>query len=211
LPALGSLRVPVRVGLTFTAVLVAMAAIVLDRYVARGRALLIVSVILLATNALLPLPTTTMRASATTKHGLREIARLAQPGDTVMRVPFDCEPAFATLQVYHHAPVVGCTGSFAANPWRSKMTAYTASDALTKLRCDPTHYGRLPTTPQPASPFAAADLAHVREQFGVRFVIVDHSLLGPFCGSVLASLPFLEAHAVLSHDGRYDVLDVSRP
>ena len=39
-----------------------------------------------------------------------------------LSVPADCDPAFVSLQVFHQTPVVGCAGSFAANPW-SKLRA----------------------------------------------------------------------------------------
>ena len=51
---------------------------------------------------------------------------LCRPGDTVMRVPADCDPAFETSQVFHHTAIVGCAGSFAADPW-SKLVALTRS------------------------------------------------------------------------------------
>ena len=213
-PALGSLRVPVRVGRILTVVLLACTAIALDRLVQRRlvRASVIAAVcaVLIATSLLIPLPTTTLKVSAETKRGLQEVARTRRPGDTLLRVPFDCEPSFASLQILHHAPVVGCTGSFAANPWRSKMTAYTDSGALTKLRCDRSAYGRLPTTGTAAlPPLDAFDLARLRRDFGVRYAVVDRGLAGAFCPGVAQSLPFLESHRVVSRDDHYEVLDLA--
>ncbi len=99
-----------------------------------------------------------------------------------MSVPADCDPAFVGLQVFHHTPVLGCAGSFAANPW-SKLRVLTQSEAFTKLRCDRTAYGRIttppPTAPTGVAPFAAGDVAALRREFGVRFVVIDHSKLGP--------------------------------
>jgi hypothetical protein len=141
---------------------------------------------------------------------LREIARIAQPGDTVLSVPADCDPSFVSLQVFHHAPVVGCAGSFAANPW-SKMRVYTASDAFTKLRCDRSAYGRLTTADASMTAFTAADVDALRHDFGVRFVVIDRSKLGPQCASVNQALPILREHRSLGGDARYEVVDLTRP
>jgi hypothetical protein len=201
----------VRTGEVLTTVLVAATAIALQRVLAASRVSLIVvgagSALLLATNLLVPLPTTTLPTTAASERALREIARLAQSGDTVLRAPSDCDPSFASLQVFHHTPVVGCTGSFAANPW-SKLVVDARSDALTKLRCDRTHYGRIATTDKVLPPFGLRDVEELRQQFGVRFVIVDRSLL-PGCPALAASLPFLEQHRSLGGDERLEVLDLA--
>jgi hypothetical protein len=196
------------------ALLVAATAIALQRLFARfpGRAVAITVVagVLLATNLLVPLPATTFGTTPASENALHEIARLARRGDTVLSVPADCDPAFASLQVFHHAPVVGCAGSFAANPW-SKLRTYTASAAFTKLRCDRTGYGRLVTADRPTEPFAANDVAALRAQFGVRFVVVDRSKLGVGCAAVDAALTVLRAHRLLGHDARYEVIDLAQP
>ncbi|HEV7524066.1 MAG TPA: hypothetical protein VGP92_03835, partial [Acidimicrobiia bacterium] len=154
------------------------------------------------------------------ERALQEIARLEQPGDTVLSVPADCDPSFVSLQVFHHAPVVGCAGSFAANPW-SKLRAYTESAAFTKLRCDRLTYGRLVTTQnattgnattrRATTPFRPADVDSLRRSFGVRFVVIDHTKLGAGCASVGASLPILRAHRLLGADHRYEVIDLGQP
>jgi hypothetical protein len=214
IPGLGALRAPVRVEYVLVALLVAATAIALQRLFARfpGRALpiTVVAGVLLSTNLLVPLPTTTFGTTPASERALHEIARLARGGDTVLSVPADCDPAFASLQVFHHAPVVGCAGSFAANPW-SKLRTYTASAAFTKLRCDRTGYGRLVTTDRPTEPFAANDVAALRAQFGVRFVVVDHSKLGVGCAAVDAALTVLRAHRLLGRDARYEVIDLAQP
>ena len=166
---------------------------------------------LLATNLLVPVPTTTYNTTAASERALHEIAVTARPGYTVLSVPADCDPSFVSLQVFHHAPVVGCAGSFAANPW-SKLTVYTASDAFTKLRCDQAVYGRLTTTAaSTAVPFAAADVAALRHDFGVRFVVIDRSKLGAQCPNVEAALPVLRAHRSLGGDARFEVIDLAQP
>jgi hypothetical protein len=165
---------------------------------------------LLATNLLVPLPTTKFGTTPAGAAALREIARVARPGDTVLSVPADCDPAFVSLQVFHHSPVVGCAGSFAANPW-SKLRAYARSGALTKLRCDRAAYGRLTTSAAPAAPFGASDVAALRGDFGVRFVVIDHAKLGAGCAGVNASLPVLREHRSLGRDARFEVIDLSQP
>jgi hypothetical protein len=214
LPGLGALRAPVRASYVLVGILVAATAIGLDRALDRWRANTIVvaavAAALLATNMLIPLPTVTIETTAASEAAFHEIARLARPGDTVLRVPADCDPTFASYQLFHHAPVVGCAGSFAANPW-SKLVSYTRSVALTKLRCDRTQYGRLTTSDNPAQPIDARELAQLRTDFGVRFLVIDHSFLQGRCPAVNASLPILETYRSLGHDGRFDVLDLSAP
>jgi hypothetical protein len=214
IPGLGALRAPVRVEYALAALLVAATAIALDRLLSRtsGRAWVVGAGagVLLATNLLAPLPTTNFGTTAAGAGALREIARIARPGDTVLSVPADCDPAFVSLQVFHHSPVVGCAGSFAANPW-SKLRAYARSGALTKLRCDRAAYGRLTTPDAPAAPFGTSDVAALRGDFGVRFVVIDHAKLGAGCAGVNASLPVLREHRSLGRDARFEVIDLSQP
>jgi len=215
IPGLGALRAPVRVEYVLVAVLVAATAIALHRLLTRapGRAWIVglVCGVLLATNLLVPVPTTGFNTTPASERALREIAHLARPGDTVLSVPADCDPAFVSLQVFHHAPVAGCAGSFAANPW-SKLRAFTDSVAFSKLRCDQLAYGRIETTAPPASaPFAARDLTALRADFGIRFVVVDHTKLGAACPSVDAALPVLRAHRLLGQDARFEVIDLGQP
>ena len=212
-PALGALRAPFRTGYVLAAVLVAATAIALHRLISnRARLAVIVaagSAVLLATNLLLPLPTDTLGTTATSEHALREIARIARPGDTVLAVPADCNPTFVSYQVFHHTPVVGCAGSFAANPWQSEL-AYTRSDAFTKLRCDRKQYGRIATTGRPMSPFGPEDVSQLRKRDGVRFLVVDRNRLdGLDCVSVKSALAFLARYRSLGGDGELTVLDLS--
>ena len=215
IPGLGALRAPVRVEYVLVALLVAATAIALSRVLtaAPARAWFVGAGagVLLATNLLAPLPTTTFGTTRSSEQALEVIAHIADRGDTVLSVPFDCDPAFVSLQVLHHAPIVGCAGSFAANPW-SKLRAYADSAALTKLRCDRAAYGRL-TTPDPTAPppFGPDDVAALRREFGVRFVVIDHSKLGPVCPAVEATLPVLRAHRPLGQDARYEVIDLLGP
>ncbi|HEV7524966.1 MAG TPA: hypothetical protein VGP92_08370, partial [Acidimicrobiia bacterium] len=175
IPGLGALRAPVRVEYVLVALLVAALVVVVHGHLARApRSAGLVgasAAVLLATNLLVPLPTTTFTTTPASERALQEIARLEQPGDTVLSVPADCDPAFVSLQVFHHTPVVGCAGSFAANPW-SKLRAYTELAAFTKLRCDRSTYGRLVTTQNAATrnatttnattPFSPGDVDSLR-------------------------------------------------
>jgi len=68
-----------------------------------------------------------------------------------------------------------------------------------------------PDTENTAAPFAANDVAALRAQFGVRFVVVDHSKLGIGCAAVDAALTVLRAHRLLGHDARYEVIDLAQP
>lgn len=215
IPGLGALRGPDRVAYVLVAVLAAGTAIALDRVLgARSRRFGAVTVgvigVLLMTNMLVPLPTTTLNATRASERALREVARTARDGDTVMSVPGDCDPTFASYQVFHQTPIVGCAGSFAANPWRSKIVAYSRSDAFAKLRCDRKLYGRLPTTRDPAAPLDAADLRRLRRDYGVRFLLVDRSRLGTeACAKVAAALPLLAGYRSLGGDG-LEVIDLGR-
>ena len=178
-PGLGALRAPVRVEYVLVALLVAATAIALHR-AARRRARARVDrrrgrrAVLLATNLLVPVPTTTF---GTTPGERARAARRSRgspvPGDTVLSVPADCDPAFASLQVFHHTPVVGCAGSFAANPW-SKLAPYVAvgrvHEAAVRSHGVRPAIDDRPTASVPA-PFDADDVAALRRDFGVRFVV----------------------------------------
>jgi hypothetical protein len=212
IPGLGALRGPIRAGYVLAAVLALATAIALEHLLSSRPAsagiVTIGSAVLLATNLLLPLPHDTMGTTAASERALREIASLARPGDTVLRVPADCDPAFESYQVFHHAPVVGCAGSFAANPW-TKLVDLAHSVAVTKLRCDRSMYGRIPTTDAPRPRFGARDVAELRKRFGVRFIVVDRTMLGIGCPAVSAALPVLERHRSLGGDGRFEIIDLS--
>jgi hypothetical protein len=212
-PALGALRAPFRTGYVLVAVLVAATAIALHRILSnRPRDAVIVaavSTLLLATNLLVPLPTDNFGTTAASEHALREIARQARSGDAVLAVPADCDPTFVSYQVFHRAPVVGCAGSFAANPWQSEL-AYTRSEAFTKLRCDREQYGRIATTDRPPAPFGAEDVAQLRRRDGVRFLVVDRRRLEQVdCATPNAAFAFLSRYRSLGGDRDLEVLDLS--
>jgi hypothetical protein len=213
-PGLGALRAPVRVEYVLVAVLVAATAIALQRILdaAPGRRWLVGALAgaLLATNLLVPLPTTGTTTTPESRAALHRIATSARTGDTVLRVPADCDPSFVSLQVFHHAPVVGCAGSFAANPW-SKLRTIADDPSVAKLRCDRTTYGRLATDGSNPGLLTASDLDALRRRQGVRFLVIDRSKLGPGCESVSAALPLIEQFRSLGGDGRYEVIDLDQP
>jgi hypothetical protein len=212
-PGLGALRAPVRVEYVLVAVLVAATAIALQRIVdaAPGRLWLVgvIAGVLLATNLLVPLPTTDTTTTAASRAALHRIATTAEPGDTVLGVPADCDPSFVSLQRFHHAPVVGCAGSFAANPW-SKLRTIANHPAVAKLRCDRATYGRLESETPNEGSLTSADLEGLRRDLGVRFLVVDRSKLGAACDAVTAAVPLLEQFRSLGGDGRYDVVDLDQ-
>jgi hypothetical protein len=84
------------------------------------------------------------------------------------------------------------------------------SEALAKLRCDRTHYGRIVTPETTPRPFGPQDVEALRSQFGVRFLVIDRTLV-PGCPALAASLPVLEQYRSLGGDGRYEVIDLSAP
>jgi hypothetical protein len=213
-PGLGALRAPSRAGYVLAALLTAATAVALDRLLGatrRGTVVLMAGcAMLLATNLLIPVPTVTTNTSAASERALGKIAQLARPGDTVLNVPADCDPALESYQMFHRTAVVGCAGSFAANPWRSKLVAYIRSAAFTKLRCDQKVYGRLTTKRRTLPAFGPEDVAHLQQEFGVRFLLVDHKRLRqPDCSSVNDAFGFLQRYRSLGGDRRLEVLDLS--
>lgn len=215
IPGLGALRAPSRAGYALVGVLAAATAVALNRLLndSRTRSLVVgtACAALLATNLLIPLPTTSTNMTRASERALGTVARLARPGDTVMNIPADCDPALESYQMVYRTAVVGCAGSFAANPWRSKLVAYIDSPAFTKLRCDQHVYGRLTTTPRSLPPFGPDDVLQLRQQFHVRFLLVDHRQLRQLqCGSVDETFTFLQQHyRSLGGDQRFEVLDLT--
>jgi hypothetical protein len=214
-PGLGALRGPIRTVYILVPVLGAATAIGLDRALAgrRRRDVVVVAttcVALLALNLLVPLPTITMGTTPASEKAMRAMHRVARADDGVISVPADCDPTFEAYQVFHETRIVGCAGSFAANPWRAKMTPYGRSVALAKLRCDRKHYGRLPTHVDPHTPFDRADVERLRREFGVRFVIIDHSKVVDFaCPGLREAIGVLDGYRSLGGDRRFTVIDLA--
>jgi hypothetical protein len=213
IPALGALRAPLRAGYVLAAVLAAGTAVAGDRLAGRRRDVAVVGLgatALLATNLLVPLPTSTLGTTRASEQALREVDRVAARGDTVLRVPADCDPAFVSLQTLHRSPVVGCAGSFAANPW-TELERFATHPSVTKLRCDREQYGRIATGPGPGDPFGPLDVVSLRRDFGVRFVVVDRPAAHLGCEGVRAALPVLASRRVLGADDRWEIIDLAPP
>jgi hypothetical protein len=215
IPGLSALRGPIRTVYILVPVLGAATAIGLDRALAKRqrRDVVVVAagcVAVLALNLLVPLPTITMGTTPGSEAAMRAMHRVARARDGVISVPADCDPTFEAYQVFHETRIVGCAGSFAANPWRAKMTPYGRSVALAKLRCDRSHYGRLRTHVDPHAPFDRADIEQLRREFGVRFVIVDRRKVVDFaCPGLREAIDVLDGYRSLGGDGRLTVIDLA--
>jgi hypothetical protein len=219
LPALGSLRVPERAGVVLTALLAATFAVVCGDVFARWRDARVVQVgvvaiaVLVATNAIVPLPWSKPVSDAAARRAYVLIRHERGPHDAVMRVPADCDfsqAEFAKTQIVHRAPIVGCTGSFAAARWYTRLAGYVRAPAFNALRCDLTKYGRL-TTPGPSNArWDAASVAALRQEFGVRYLVVDRvALLAGNCRAVLRVSESFGGYRVLAADGHVAVVDLA--
>ena len=207
LPALGSLRVPERTGVVLAALLAVAFAVALDRYA--NRAVTVVAVALLVTNLIVPLPWSLEVPDRAAREAFTTIRAERGPRDTVIRVPADCDflqAEFAKTQIVHHAPIVGCTGSFAAARWYTRLVRYVRSPAFNALRCDLTQYGRLQT---PGMQPVHWDAGALRREFGVRYLVVDpQALRVPACPDVARVVASLRDARVLARDGSVEVIDL---
>jgi hypothetical protein len=78
------------------------------------------------------------------------------------------------------------------------------------LRCDQSIISRRSTAFSGDERLDEAGIASLRDDLGVRFVIVDEAT-ARLCPDVAAGLPALRAHEVIAGDGRYTVIDLARP
>ncbi|MDQ6696789.1 MAG: hypothetical protein M3Z46_04950 [Actinomycetota bacterium] len=217
LPGLGSLRGPDRGSMALAAVATGALIVCLDRLYSRAvtpRAKTLVlggCVALLATNLLLPVPSSTFGVSSQAQSALAKIDQTRRPGDTVLAVPDDCASnAFevAIFQVYHRAPAVGCTGTWAATPWFASLRNYVRNPGFNALRCDTHLYGPLHTIGR-RSAMTPSALSSLRRHFGVRYLLVFRGdLLPPACGPVLAALKAIPVSRTLGGDKELEVLDL---
>jgi hypothetical protein len=145
---------------------------------------------------------------------LARIDQTRRPGDTVLAVPDDCASnafEFATFQVYHRAPAVGCTGTWAATPWYASMKGYLREPGFNALRCDLTHYGPLQTPNEPVQKMTSQALAGLRRHLGVRYLLVFRKdLASPFCINVRHALKAIPVARSLGGDRRLEVLDLGQ-
>ena len=218
LPGLGGLRGPVRVSVPLAAVAAAAFTVCLDRLyrrttTTRGRTLLLAGCgLLLCTNLVLPVPGSTFGISDQAQKALARIDDTRGPGETVLAVPDDCNSnAFevAIFQVYHRGPAVGCTGTWAATPWYTSIRHYLDLPGFNALRCNPRQYGPLHTKGRPVATMTTDALNGLRQQLGVRYLLVFHKdLAASQCGSVRAALHAIPVARSLGGDDQLEVLDL---
>jgi hypothetical protein len=219
LPMLSRLRSPGRFGLVLPAVLtlaVAVAAqFVLARSGRRGLALVALgSVLLLLPNLVVPVPMSSLPFAAKTRAGLAEASRRAGPGDSVLEVPADCfGPVVGTssaLQIFHGLPAVGCQGPHLALPWWSGMRRYLDSRELAALRCHPDWFGYHSAPFPPKTWLQPGELARLRSDLGVRFLVINKRLLEVSeCRRLRErGIAALEGFEVLSEDDRWRIIDL---
>ena len=224
IPGLGGLRAPDRVALAGAAVLAAGLAVGLDwlhrrlegaRHPRRPAAVLVtILAVGLALDLMVPMPTLDLGVSPAIRAALEQVRERGQgPDDAVLMVPADCDridPDIIALQILHHRPSLGCSTSAASIRWRSQLDPWARSAALASLRCDQSIISRRPTEFHGEARLDDAGVQSLREDLGVRFVIIDEGAAA-LCPDVAASLPALRRHEVIGTDGRYTVIDLDRP
>jgi hypothetical protein len=215
-PGLSSLRDPDRAAVALAAVATAAFTLAMGdvwgRLGQRSRVALVAAACLaLLTNLLIPVPLSDLGVTKASVAALRAVAVTSHAGDTVIKVPADCDAAqldFAKLQIYHHLPVVGCTGAFAVVPWYSKLGPYISSRGITALRCVHSAYGRRLTPQSPPPDLTDADIAQLRAQFGVRYLIIDKQhLAASACADLRSQFTRITGLRSLGGDERWQVLD----
>lgn len=215
-PGLGALRAPTRASYALGAVLVAITALALDRFLDRtppGRSR--TGVVLAVAAALVltvvgPVDESRLDVSPTTEAGLRSIAGAA-PDEGLLVVPWGCrfdDPARVALQTLHRRPLMGCDVSDAAIAWYGGLEPWANSAGLAGLRCDPTRLDRRPTEWPASTRLDPERLLELRRDLGVRFVLVDRGLIGPDCAPVREALSLLEQQQVVSDDGNWLLVDL---
>jgi hypothetical protein len=212
-PGLGSLRSPNRASVAIAAVLAVpfamSAAWLFERSSARRQriALVLVAGIVMTTNLLIPIHEGTVPGDEDVHRALVEVAQLARPGDTILRVPADCDTGGMLFQVLHRTPEVSCGSSAAAISW-SELGAYRESAPLAALRCNPARLGPVTTDFRSAVSFGAHDIAELRQSFGVRFFLIDlRRARSDRCSNVKPALSTLERYEHLGEDENLLVVD----
>jgi predicted secreted protein len=213
-PGLGSLRSPNRASFALAALMVAPVGLSLDWLLRRfprvwQQGIVIgAAMSMLATNLLIPISESTVPGGASMQAGLREVAARAQPGQSMVGVPADCETWAIVFQIEHHAPFVGCNTSRSAIPW-AELSLYRDSSALAALRCNPRHIGELTTRFTQSVPFGPEDLLALARDLGVRFFLVDLGRLrAARCADVRERvLPVLMRYELLGADGGWMIID----
>jgi hypothetical protein len=131
-----------------------------------------------------------------------------------MAVPDDCASnafEFATFQVYHRAPAVGCSGTWAATPWYASLKTYLRQPGFNALRCNTRFYGPLQTPGRAATPMTPEALKGLQRDLGVRYLLVfKKDLASPYCGAVRDALKRIPVARSLGGDDQIEVLDLGR-
>jgi hypothetical protein len=217
LPGLGSLKAANRTSFTIAAVLTVALAAVLGHLFGRWKnawsrgALVAGCGVVLATNLVIPVPTGSLPSTPSLTGALTEMNERREPGDSALLVPADCRSSTVwtvRLQIIHRTPLVGCQASPAQIPWSSGLDVYAESEALAPLRCGQGRVGPR-STEFSNERLDADDFRKLRAELGVRFLIVDHSLLSdPGCTRLAAEIPtFVSGFEALGENRRWLVVE----
>jgi hypothetical protein len=219
LPGLGSMRTPNRASFTIAALLAVPFAMSAHWLLVRLRtrwqrsAVYVAAAGLVSTSLLVSVGAQTFEGSHVVHRALVEVSERARPGQTMLEVPADCQSngllLSVDLQILHRAPLVGCQASPSAVPWDSVFRYYGRSAALASLRCVPSAerpFSGLPFSSRDR--FTPTDLAALRRELGVRFLLVaKHFLYQPRCGRLQRVVPILRRYDVLGEDHDWVVID----
>jgi hypothetical protein len=139
---------------------------------------------LIATN-LVVLPYTSRSLPAPLQSALETIRATSRAGDTVMEVPFDAAGQYIQtirFQMVHRRPTLGFHAQHSALPWYSDFDRYKRSAALAEVRCFPPLIGYAPAPYDRELRPTGHELADLRRQFRLRFLLVNDTLLAtPLC------------------------------
>jgi hypothetical protein len=127
-----------------------------------------------------------------------------------MEVPAGCggQTHTVSMQILHRTPLVGCQTSAAAIPWASGIERYKRSAAYAALRCRPWTIGGVHVPFTTHEGFDRSDVDSLREEFAVRFFLVDHRrLISPGCAHVREAVSVLERSHTMGGDGVWTVID----
>ncbi|MBV6507630.1 MAG: hypothetical protein JJLCMIEE_00680 [Acidimicrobiales bacterium] len=221
IPGMSNFRAPDRAGFALAAVLTAMLVIgvasLLHRHDSRREAQVVISaaVALALPGLFIPAPESDLAVTTEVQEALDVVAERGAEGEAVMVVPWGCrvdDPRVIALQIRHRQPSLGCSVSTAAMPWYSELDVWVDSQELAALSCDPSSIGGRDTGYSIEEPPVLDDdgLRRLREDLGVRFVIVDTGALAAAagCDHVAAGVDLLVQGEVLADDAGVVVIDL---
>jgi hypothetical protein len=190
LPGTSALRAPSRIAFALPALGAVALAVVAGRLRPRLTrhwqvGVLAAGALFVMTTNLVVLPYTTAELAPPLRRGLETMRAEARAGDTVAEVPFDAAGQYIQaikFQMVHGLPTLGFHAQHSALPWYSDLREYKASSSLAELRCFPPLVGYAPAQYSPGLRPSGHELAELRRQFGVRFLLVNEALLAePLC------------------------------